>query len=94
MVSKSKLMLVGWDAADWKVIQPLMDAGKERPDIQAETGQISIMASGTKADYDRVLPVLKERGIDDTQVVVDYLAPITYARPDAPPPKPDATSED
>jgi len=24
----AKVLLVGWDAADWKVIQPLMDAGK------------------------------------------------------------------
>src|SRR5258706_9624440 len=23
-----KVLLVGWDAADWKVIQPLMEAGK------------------------------------------------------------------
>jgi len=25
---KRRVLLVGWDAADWKVIQPLMDAGK------------------------------------------------------------------
>ena len=23
-----KILLIGWDAADWKVINPLMDAGK------------------------------------------------------------------
>ena len=23
-----KLLLIGWDAADWRVIHPLMDAGK------------------------------------------------------------------
>lgn len=23
-----KLLLIGWDAADWQMIQPLMDAGK------------------------------------------------------------------
>jgi predicted AlkP superfamily phosphohydrolase/phosphomutase len=28
-----KVMLVGWDAADWKVIHPLMDAGK-MPNVQ------------------------------------------------------------
>src|SRR5687768_4591933 len=28
MGSSKKVLLVGWDAADWKVIQPLMDAGK------------------------------------------------------------------
>jgi predicted AlkP superfamily phosphohydrolase/phosphomutase/tetratricopeptide (TPR) repeat protein len=28
-----KVLLVGWDAADWKVIQPLMDAGK-MPNVQ------------------------------------------------------------
>lgn len=25
---KKKLLLIGWDAADWKIISPLMDAGK------------------------------------------------------------------
>jgi predicted AlkP superfamily phosphohydrolase/phosphomutase/tetratricopeptide (TPR) repeat protein len=29
----SKVLLVGWDAADWKVINPLMDAGK-MPNVQ------------------------------------------------------------
>jgi len=28
-----KTLLIGWDAADWKVINPLMDAGK-MPNIQ------------------------------------------------------------
>ena len=28
-----KILLVGWDAADWKVITPLVDAGK-MPNIQ------------------------------------------------------------
>ena len=26
--SKRKVLLIGWDAADWKVIHPLLDAGK------------------------------------------------------------------
>jgi len=25
--AKQKLLLVGWDSADWKIIQPLIDAG-------------------------------------------------------------------
>ena len=25
---RRKVLLVGWDAADWKVIMPLVDAGK------------------------------------------------------------------
>ncbi|MEM7395264.1 MAG: alkaline phosphatase family protein [Verrucomicrobiota bacterium] len=28
MKKKKKVLLIGWDAADWKVISPLMDAGK------------------------------------------------------------------
>ena len=28
MKKKSKVLLIGWDAADWKVINPLLDAGK------------------------------------------------------------------
>lgn len=30
---RSKVLLIGWDAADWKVIHPLMDAGK-MPNVQ------------------------------------------------------------
>jgi predicted AlkP superfamily phosphohydrolase/phosphomutase/tetratricopeptide (TPR) repeat protein len=42
-----KVLLVGWDAADWKVIRPLMDAGK-MPNVQrliqtGATGQISTL---------------------------------------------------
>jgi predicted AlkP superfamily phosphohydrolase/phosphomutase len=31
--AKPKVLLIGWDAADWKVIDPLMDAGK-MPNLQ------------------------------------------------------------
>src|ERR1700689_1833938 len=31
--ARRKVLLIGWDAADWKVINPLMDAGK-MPNIQ------------------------------------------------------------
>jgi predicted AlkP superfamily phosphohydrolase/phosphomutase len=43
-----KLLLIGWDAADWKVIHPLMDAGK-MPVLKnlVETG-----ASGNLASLD------------------------------------------
>jgi len=42
-----KVLLVGWDAADWKVIRPLMDAGK-MPNVQrlvenGVSGQISTL---------------------------------------------------
>jgi tetratricopeptide (TPR) repeat protein len=42
-----KVLLVGWDAADWKVIYPLMDAGK-MPNVQrlvenGASGQISTL---------------------------------------------------
>ncbi len=32
-MASRKVLLVGWDAADWKVIHPLMDAGK-MPNVQ------------------------------------------------------------
>jgi predicted AlkP superfamily phosphohydrolase/phosphomutase/tetratricopeptide (TPR) repeat protein len=32
-INNKKVMLIGWDAADWKVIHPLMDAGK-MPNVQ------------------------------------------------------------
>jgi tetratricopeptide (TPR) repeat protein len=46
-MASRKVVLVGWDAADWKVIQPLMDAGK-MPHIQRLTengarGQIATL---------------------------------------------------
>jgi predicted AlkP superfamily phosphohydrolase/phosphomutase/tetratricopeptide (TPR) repeat protein len=42
-----KVVLIGWDAADWKVIRPLMDAGK-MPNVQrlvqnGASGQISTL---------------------------------------------------
>jgi hypothetical protein len=27
-MAKKKVLLIGWDAADWKVMHPLMDAGE------------------------------------------------------------------
>ncbi len=41
-----KILLVGWDAADWKVITPLMDAGK-MPNLQkfADQGVIGNLAT-------------------------------------------------
>ena len=38
MNHKRKVLLIGWDAADWKVIHPLMDAGK-MPNLQRLVGQ-------------------------------------------------------
>jgi hypothetical protein len=45
---RRKVLLIGWDAADWKVIHPLMDAGK-MPALKhlVETG-----ASGNLASLD------------------------------------------
>ncbi len=46
-MSSRKVLLVGWDAADWKVIRPLMDAGK-MPHVQrlvehGASGQIATL---------------------------------------------------
>ena len=46
-MSSCKVLLVGWDAADWKVIRPLMDAGK-MPNVQrlvsnGSSGQIATL---------------------------------------------------
>jgi tetratricopeptide (TPR) repeat protein len=46
-MASRKVLLVGWDAADWKVIRPLMDAGK-MPNVQrlvenGASGQISTL---------------------------------------------------
>src|SRR5579862_8365926 len=44
--SRRKVLLVGWDAADWKVIHPLMDAGK-MPNVRrlVETGCTASVAT-------------------------------------------------
>ena len=41
-----KVLLIGWDAADWKVINPLMDAGK-MPNVQrlVENGCIAQLST-------------------------------------------------
>src|ERR1700721_1210922 len=46
-MSSPKVLLIGWDAADWKVIHPLMDAGK-MPNVQrlvesGASGQIATL---------------------------------------------------
>ena len=46
-MASRKVLLVGWDAADWKVIHPLMDAGK-MPNVQrlvenGASGQIATL---------------------------------------------------
>src|SRR3984885_6020354 len=46
-MASRKVLLVGWDAADWKVIRPLIDAGK-MPNVQrlvenGTSGQISML---------------------------------------------------
>jgi hypothetical protein len=27
-LNRRKILLIGWDAADWKVVMPLVDAGR------------------------------------------------------------------
>ena len=46
-----KVLLIGWDAADWKVIQPLMDAGS-MPNLQRMVG------NGTKGPISTLHPPL------------------------------------
>ena len=46
MNPSKKVVLIGWDAADWKVINPLMDAGK-MPNVQklVEQGSMAHIAT-------------------------------------------------
>jgi predicted AlkP superfamily phosphohydrolase/phosphomutase len=45
-MNNKKVLLIGWDAADWKVIHPLMDEGK-MPNVQRliERGVIAQIAT-------------------------------------------------
>lgn len=47
----SKLLLIGWDAADWKVITPLMDEGK-MPNLQ------NLVERGVMGNISTLYPVL------------------------------------
>jgi arylsulfatase A-like enzyme/Flp pilus assembly protein TadD len=49
--SANKVLLVGWDAADWKVIHPLMDAGR-MPALQ------SLLENGVSGNISTLHPVL------------------------------------
>jgi len=51
LLRNRQVLLIGWDAADWKVIQPLMDAGK-MPNIQR------LMASGVAGQIATLHPPL------------------------------------
>ena len=48
---KKKLLLIGWDAADWKAITPLMDAGK-MPNLQ------NLVERGTIGNISTLYPPL------------------------------------
>jgi predicted AlkP superfamily phosphohydrolase/phosphomutase/tetratricopeptide (TPR) repeat protein len=48
---KSRVLLIGWDAADWKVIQPLLDAG-EMPNLAR------LIAGGLRGNIATLYPVL------------------------------------
>lgn len=48
---RSKILLIGWDAADWKIISPLLDAGK----MPALEGMIN---EGVMANLATIRPIL------------------------------------
>ena len=50
-MSKPRVLLIGWDAADWKVIQPLLEAG-QMPNLAR------LMAGGVHGNLATLYPVL------------------------------------
>jgi predicted AlkP superfamily phosphohydrolase/phosphomutase/tetratricopeptide (TPR) repeat protein len=50
-MAKPRVLLIGWDAADWKVIQPLLDAG-EMPNLAR------LIAGGLRGNIATLYPVL------------------------------------
>jgi len=50
-MAKRKILLVGWDAADWKVVTPLVDVGK-MPNVQR------IIENGVMGNLGTLFPVL------------------------------------
>ncbi len=51
MTDSSKVLLIGWDAADWKIIHPLIDAGK-MPVLE------KMISEGTMGNLTTIQPVL------------------------------------
>ena len=51
MMAKNKVLLIGWDAADWKVINPLLESG-HLPNIEGMINQ------GTMGNLATLRPVL------------------------------------
>jgi predicted AlkP superfamily phosphohydrolase/phosphomutase len=49
--SKRRLLVVGWDSADWKVIRPLMEAG-QMPMLQ------TMLEKGSSGDFATLEPSL------------------------------------
>jgi predicted AlkP superfamily phosphohydrolase/phosphomutase/tetratricopeptide (TPR) repeat protein len=50
-MSKARVMLIGWDAADWKVIEPLLEAG-QMPNLAR------LIAGGVHGNLATIYPVL------------------------------------
>jgi hypothetical protein len=50
-MAKPRVLLIGWDAADWKVIQPLLDAG-EMPNLAR------LIAGGLRGNIATLYPAL------------------------------------
>jgi predicted AlkP superfamily phosphohydrolase/phosphomutase/tetratricopeptide (TPR) repeat protein len=50
-MSKPRVLLIGWDAADWKVIQPLLESG-QMPNLAR------LMAGGVRGNLATIYPVL------------------------------------
>ncbi len=50
-MAKPRVLLIGWDAADWKVIQPLLDAG-QMPNLAR------LIAAGVRGNVATIYPVL------------------------------------
>src|ERR1700720_3119219 len=49
--SKPRVLLIGWDAADWKVIEPLLEAG-QMPNLAR------VIAGGVRGNIATIYPVL------------------------------------
>lgn len=50
-MNKAKTLIIGWDAADWQVIDPLLEAG-EMPTLK------SLMSRGVRGNLATLQPVL------------------------------------
>ena len=71
-MKKKKVVLIGWDAADWRVISPLLDAGEMPALLSDQTVALMhqrLLAEATTAAYQDYFIISALAAVADDRVV-------------------------